>query len=69
MEASGSARDGCGGMRRWSPPVAVPIPEVFPKESSVFSFKCVSCLGACDVLFDGCSYCQGCLKEKMRVGR
>lgn len=34
-----------------------------------FTLKCLACFGHCDVLFEGSSYCQTCLKEKLRTGR
>lgn len=59
-------------MKQWpkqQAPVAVVEPLKADPRLQAPTFKCISCLGNCDVLFDGTSYCQGCLKEKLRLGR
>jgi len=62
-------------MKRWQHQQAVehpvqvmqaPEPELKPVTPW---FKCLSCLEASDILFEGSSYCQRCLKEKLRIGR
>lgn len=52
----------------------IPAPSVKPsiqepeKKEEPFYFKCVKCWNRSDVLFEGTSYCQDCLKEQLRIG-
>lgn len=62
-------------MKRWNQPAAKPVETpVFQHPVNVdvpvvsFVLKCIGCLEICDVLYEGSSFCQTCLKEKLRRG-
>lgn len=54
---------------RWKEKVIEPQNGKAPYEvKSEWILQCVSCLEKAEVLFEGTSFCRGCLKEKLRTG-
>lgn len=64
-------------MKKWQPMQVATggVPEfiaapVVQNQSAIYEFfKCIGCMTKADVLFDGSSYCEGCLKERLRTGK
>jgi len=50
-------------MKRWEVPVSTEI-----KSEISFQLKCVGCTDKAEMLFQGTSYCEKCLKERVRTG-
>lgn len=48
-----------------APPV---VEEPVVEPTKFVLFRCLSCFKNADVLYEGSSYCQDCLKEKLRIG-
>lgn len=62
-------------MKQWNKPetrvVERPlfVPPVVADAVKVPSWlRCIECTQTCDMLYEGTSYCQKCLKEKLRRG-
>jgi len=63
------SKSGRSSVKNWKPIEKV-VEQTKPIErnSSSVIFKCIVCFEPCDVMYEGTSYCQECLKEKLRTG-
>lgn len=58
-------------MKNWAPSKGQAVlPSIpMPLPSVPMTFECIGCSKYASLLYEGSSFCRGCLQEKLRLGR